>query len=114
MLIFPGHLTLRKAFTLCRSWWWVSDFGDKIGRRCLGNSIHEHTDEWNLEYDRKCKGKSEKNAFPITNPAALLFGREFDATEIRRKLRIVRLNLESSQGILFELTSSRIRLVDAK
>jgi hypothetical protein len=43
-----------------------------------------------------------------------LFGREFDATEIRRKLRIVRLNRESSQGISFELTSSRIRLVDAK
>lgn len=89
MLVLPCHLTLCKTFTLCRGRWWIGDFGDEIGSGSLGNSIHEHTDEGSLQYDRKGKGKSEQDTLPVTEPAALLFGREFNTAEVWLKLRIM-------------------------
>lgn len=88
MLILPSYLTLSEAFTLNGGWWWISNLGNKVCRRCLRNAVHNHTDEGSLQNNGKGKRKAEQNAFTVAEPATLLFRSKLDSTEVWFKLDI--------------------------
>lgn len=55
VFVFPCHLALCKALALRRGGRWVRDLGDQIRSRGLSNSVHENTDEWELQNNGKAK-----------------------------------------------------------
>lgn len=89
MFVLPCHLTLCKALAFSRAWGRVSDLSDEVRCGCFGNPVHEHSDEGCLQHNGKSKGEPEENTLTVTEPAALLLGRELDAAEVRFKLKSV-------------------------
>lgn len=112
MFVPPGHLAFREVCTFSGRRRRVGDLSDKVRCRCLGNTIHQHTNVWDAQKNRESEGKAEENTFSIAEPPTLLLGGELNAPKVRFELEAVRIS--HTCGRITGLTSSRIRLRDAK